>query len=151
MVNKLCICWSEKLWYYRDARCYNKNHLPVKLKQNCFPDVTFVIHCLSRSISHPNTMLWPDVRVTPISAVRVWQQQFSWCCWPEIHLFTHFKCTVSFLDKVLHAYLKFPVLSAPACTLRTHDLMRSVAYHDFFYRPSATSILVSHSCVFSPI
>jgi hypothetical protein len=25
MVNRLCICWSEKLWYYRNARCYNKN------------------------------------------------------------------------------------------------------------------------------
>jgi hypothetical protein len=25
MVNKSCICWSEKLWYYRGARYHNKN------------------------------------------------------------------------------------------------------------------------------
>jgi hypothetical protein len=29
MVNKLCICWSEKLWYYRNARCYNKSPLSL--------------------------------------------------------------------------------------------------------------------------
>jgi hypothetical protein len=26
MVNKLCIFWPEELWYYRNGRCYNKNH-----------------------------------------------------------------------------------------------------------------------------
>jgi hypothetical protein len=32
MVNKLCICWSDKLWYYRDARYYNKRVNPILSK-----------------------------------------------------------------------------------------------------------------------
>jgi hypothetical protein len=35
MVNKLCICWSEKLCYYQDARCYNKKSLNYACFDSC--------------------------------------------------------------------------------------------------------------------
>jgi hypothetical protein len=35
MVNKLCICWSEKLWYCRDAWYHNKNITTSLLKSLC--------------------------------------------------------------------------------------------------------------------
>jgi hypothetical protein len=51
MVNKLCICWSEKLWYYRNARCYNKKtcrNVPCLVDPN---------RCLT-STGHGGTVQW---------------------------------------------------------------------------------------------
>jgi hypothetical protein len=70
MVNKLCICWSEKLWYYRNARCYNKNK---KILGNVSYSQIFQISILLRFVPHKTTM-WANFVMRSTELVIFWRR-----------------------------------------------------------------------------